>query len=130
MRFLLAAVAMEIMLMACSISGESIIETPIPAQPQPGPCSNGDREWDYQQSEILRLNKGYAYFEIARRAEFVEQFNAIPPKTDRSVPDLAGYFAKPGGNVAILAFADGGCVTYLEVVNFDKLQGILLRLGN
>jgi len=120
---------MGVLLSACTVPGESAIEAPVPAQPPPGPCTNQGLEWDYQRSEILRLNKGYVYFEINRRAIFVEKFNALPPKSDRPVPDMAGYFAKPNDKLAILAFATGGCVTYLEVVNSDNLQGILRRLG-
>lgn len=130
MRQLPAAIAMGLLLSACAVPGEPTVEAPGPAKPPPGPCANRDREWNYQHSEILLLNKDYAYFEIVRRAAFVERFNALPPKTDRPVPDIAGYFARHDDKVAILAFASGGCVTYLEVVDFDNIQDILRRLGN
>jgi hypothetical protein len=130
MRSLLAAVFMGILLSACTIPGEPAMEAPGPNQPLPGPCTNRDLEWDYQRSEILRLNKGYAYIEIIPRAAFVNQFNALPPTSDWPVPDVAGYFAKPDDTLAIVAFANAGCVVYLEVVNFENLQVILRRLGN
>ena len=130
MRSLLTAVAVGILLSACAVPREPAMEAPGPAQPPPGSCTSLDREWDYQRSEILRLNKGYAFFEITQRAAFVEQFNAMPPKSDRPAPDAAGYFAKPDDKFAILTFINGGCVTYLEVVNFDNLQCLLRRSGN
>ncbi|MHA1107615.1 MAG: hypothetical protein ACTSQV_00715 [Alphaproteobacteria bacterium] len=125
---LAAAIVMGFLLSACAVPVEPTREAPGPAKAPPAPCANRDREWNYQRSEILRLNKGYAYFEIIRRAAFVEQFNALPPKTDRPAPQVAGYFAKPDEKTAIMAFASGGCVTYLEVVDFDNIQAILRQL--
>jgi len=130
MRSLMAAVAVGLLLSACAVPGESTKEAPEPSQSPPGPCAQLDREWDYQRSEILLLNRGYAYLEIARRAPFVKRFNEMPPKTDRPLPDVIGYFAKPNDKLAILAFVSGGCVTYLEVVNFFKLQDLIRQSEN
>lgn len=124
MRCLLSVVSLaflvSLLISACAIPEASTLEPP-------GPCP--DQEWDYQRTEILRLNPGYAYVEIIRHADFVNKFNSMPPISDRPVPDVAGYFAKLDDELAILIFASGGCVSYLEVVNFYKLQEILSNLG-
>ena len=126
MRFVLIVFGLALLLTACAVPEPK----PAPEGPPPGPCANRDREGDYQRAEILRLNKGYAYHAIQQRAAFVTAFNAMPPASDKPVPDVAGYFTKPGERVAILLFATGGCVSYLEVVSTEKLRGLLKRSGN
>ena len=131
MRYCIVTCFLALLLTACAgPSEEAASPVALPEGVKPSPCANRDREGDYQRAEILRLNKGYSYHAIAKRAAFVTAFNAMPPASDKPVPDVAGYFTKPGERVAILLFATGGCVSYLEVVSADKLLDLLKKSGN
>ncbi|MBC8270098.1 MAG: hypothetical protein H8E36_15255 [Rhodospirillaceae bacterium] len=121
MRAVLVTCTFILLLSACT--------TPEPVQPleieSPG-CAGTARLWDHEHTEILHLNPGYAYHQIDERAAFLQKFNAMPPKTERPVPDTIGYFSKPGNDQSILVFVIGDCVTYLEVVSLRLLRETFL----
>ncbi|MBT4220384.1 MAG: hypothetical protein HOE26_10465 [Rhodospirillaceae bacterium] len=120
----LAALVLVLIVAACATP-----DAPRPGWPPPGPCANRDHEWDYQRNEILRLNPGYGFNVISPHQAFVDTFNAEPPKSNRPMPDMAGYFSKPGDEVAILAFVKAECVVLLEITSHTSLQ-VLIRRSN
>ncbi len=120
MRVFIAASGILLLICACTATQPA-------REPNLGPekCTGANPDWEEERREILHLNPGYSIHLIEEREAFVEAFNALPPKTKRPVPDLIGYFSKPGDDQAILAFIGKGCVTYLEVVSHGRLKEIM-----